>query len=178
MCETSKSILVVISHSCRGERYWSSGRGRKEGKGVFLYHISQKSGPYCRGYCKDCTPHCHWLVYSLSYYSPLTLLLLPTHIRTHSVLHTHIHTHHLLSHILIYSLNSAEVDYTPVTMGLSLNGTQTTQCFNIETIDNDRLDFPREFEVRLEVRGQSGVRQDRESVNVTITDNDGEVFQE
>ena len=70
---------------------------------------------------------------------------------------------------------TAEVDYTPVAMGLSLNGTQRTQCFTIQTIDNDKPQHPREFEVRLEVIGQIGVRQERDEVTVTITDDDGEV---
>lgn len=70
-------------------------------------------------------------------------------------------------------LPSAKVDYTPVTIGLSLNGTHRTKCFEVQTFDNDGPNHPREFEVRLGITGQSTVRQELDSVTVTITDDDG-----
>ena len=68
------------------------------------------------------------------------------------------------------------MDYTPVVLGLSLNGTRRTECFEIQTFDNDRPNHPLEFEVRLEISGQSNVRQERDSVTVTITDDDGKDY--
>ena len=71
------------------------------------------------------------------------------------------------------SLLTAYVDYTPVVMRLSLNGTRRTECFEIQTFDNDGPNYPLEFEVRLEVSGQANIQQERDSVTVTITDDDG-----
>ena len=71
------------------------------------------------------------------------------------------------------SLLTADVDYTPVVMRLSLNGTRRTECFEIQTFDNDGPNYPLEFEVRLEVSGQANIQQERDSVTVTITDDDG-----
>ena len=65
------------------------------------------------------------------------------------------------------------MDYTPVTIGLTLNGTHRTKCFEVQTFDNDGPNHPREFGVRLGVTGQSTVRQELDSVTVTITDDDG-----
>ena len=72
------------------------------------------------------------------------------------------------------SLLTVDVDYTPVVnMRLSLNGTRRTECFEIQTFDNDGPNYPLEFEVRLEVSGQANIQQERDSVTVTITDDDG-----
>ena len=62
--------------------------------------------------------------------------------------------------------------------GLSLNATHRTQCFEIQTFDNEGPNHPLEFEVLLKVIGQSNVRQERDSVRVTITDDDGEECEE
>ena len=72
---------------------------------------------------------------------------------------------------------TAEVDYIPVTMGLRLSSSQRSACLNIITLDNDTPQHPREFKVRLVVRGPSGthsVKLNREIISVKIIDNDGE----
>ena len=59
-------------------------------------------------------------------------------------------------------------------MGLTLSGSQRTACAEIVTIENTKLEHPREFKVNLEVRGQSGVQLEQDLVTVEISDNDGE----
>jgi len=87
----------------------------------------------------------------------------------------------LINLVIVYSfvpfLLKAPDDYTQTTAPLTFLPGENLQCVNISILDDAILESNEDFSVQLNTQDTAAVTINLNSASVTITDNDGEVYQ-